>query len=301
MAAGRGQQPASVGRGLIARGSTARALERIPATTACSRIATENPDGDLPKIATTDLFLRGREMISQFRSVARSTHRDEDSPDPAIHQPRTGQSSWRATIARSGARLICTALVLGLAACSSKMPRPPAPSQVVAPPELRYRIGPLDTLTIVVWRNPELSTSVTVRPDGFIAMPLVADLRAAGREPDALAREIEQALVKYIRDPVVSVMVGGFQGLYADQIRIVGEAAKPQAVPYRRNMTLLDVMIQVGGITDFADGNAAVLVRGSEADKQYGVRLKDLLKRGDISANVVMLPGDIVIVPQSWF
>ncbi len=190
--------------------------------------------------------------------------------------------------------------MLALTGCSSTMPRPPAPALVEAP-ELRYRIGPLDSLTIVVWRNPELSSTVTVRPDGFVAMPLVADQRAAGLEPHQLAREIEQALVKYIRDPVVSVMVGGFQGLYADQIRIVGEASKPQAVPYRKNMTLLDVMIQVGGITDFADGNEAVLVRGSESDRQYRIRLKDLLRRGDISANVVMLPGDIVIVPQSWF
>ena len=153
----------------------------------------------------------------------------------------------------------------------------------------------------MVWRNPELSTQVTVRPDGYLSTPLVEDLLAAGKNPSDLAREVEQALAKVLRDPVVSVVVTGFQGVYADQIRIVGEAAKPQAVPYRQNMTVLDVMIQAGGLTDFADGNAAVLMRGAEGGKQYSVRLKDLLRRGDISANAAMMPGDIIIVPQSWF
>jgi polysaccharide export outer membrane protein len=124
---------------------------------------------------------------------------------------------------------------------------------------------------------------------------------AAGRSPVDLARDIEKALAKFIREPVVTVVVGGFQGIYPDQIRIVGEAAKPQSVPYRQQMTILDVMIAAGGLTDFADGNGAVLVRGSEGGKQYSVRLKDLLKRGDISANVAVKPGDIVIVPQSLF
>ena len=124
---------------------------------------------------------------------------------------------------------------------------------------------------------------------------------AAGRNPADLARELEKVLAKYIRDPVVTIVVSGFQGTFSEQIRIVGEAARPQAVPYRQNMTILDVMIQAGGLTDFADGNGAVLVRGAEGGKQYSVRLKDLLKRGDISANVGVKPGDIIIVPQSWF
>jgi polysaccharide export outer membrane protein len=188
----------------------------------------------------------------------------------------------------------------GLAGCAGSASHPSAP-RAVDVPNLRYRIGPLDTLNIVVWRNPELSMAVTVRPDGFISTPLVADLRAAGRDPAELSREVEQVLAKYIRDPVVSIVVTGFQGVYADQIRIVGEAAKPQSVPYRQDMTLLDVMIQVGGVTDFADGNGAVLIRGSERGAQYSIRLKDLLKRGDISANVAVMPGDIIIVPQSWF
>jgi polysaccharide biosynthesis/export protein len=197
--------------------------------------------------------------------------------------------------------LACAGAVLFLlSACGSTSNYPLAPATVDSP-DHRYRIGPLDSLNVVVWRNPELSGTVTVRPDGRISTPLVEDLVAAGRTSVDLARDIEKALAKYIRDPVVTVVVGGFQGTFAEQIRIVGEAARPQAVPYRQDMTVLDVMIQVGGLTDFADGNAAVLVRGSENGKQFRVRLRDLLKRGDISANVAMKPGDIVIVPQSWF
>lgn len=187
-----------------------------------------------------------------------------------------------------------------LAGCGSLGAYPAAPATVDAP-NLRYKIGPLDTLNVVVWRNPELSGPVTVRPDGFLSTPLVEDLQAAGKTPSELAREIEKALSKLIRDPVVSVVVSSFQGVYGDQIRVVGEAARPQAIPFRNQMTILDAMIQVGGLTDFADGNGAVLVRGAEGGKQYSIRLKDLLKRGDISANVQVRPGDIIIVPQSFF
>ena len=197
--------------------------------------------------------------------------------------------------------LICTAsLTFGLSGCGSTGNYPPAPANVSAP-EHGYLIGPLDTLSIVVWRNPELSTTVTVRPDGRISMPLVEDVTAAGLPPAELGRQLKQQLQRFIQDPSVSIVVTGFQGTFSEQIRIVGEAARPQSVPYRQDMTILDVMIQVGGLTDFADGNAAVLVRGREKGKQYSVRLKDLLKRGDISANVSMMPGDIVIVPQSLF
>ena len=198
-----------------------------------------------------------------------------------------------------GAALLALA-TLFLAGCSTLGSHPPAPASVQEQ-EHRYKIGPLDTLNIQVWRNPELSATVTVRPDGRISSPLVEDLVAAGKSPVELSREIEKALSRVIRDPAVTVIVSGFQGTFGEQIRIVGEAARPQAVPYRQNMTVLDVMIQVGGMTDFAAGNAAVLVRGAEGGKQYGIRLKDLLKRGDISANVGVRPGDIIIVPQSWF
>lgn len=201
--------------------------------------------------------------------------------------------------ARLLARIMTFAAMLVLVACSSTK-YPPAPVSA-ATSEYRYLIGPLDTVNIIVWRNPELSLSVPVRPDGFISTPLVEDLPAIGRNPTDLARDLEKALSKYSRDPVVTVVVTGFTGAASEQIRIVGEATRPQAIPYRQNMTLLDVMIQVGGLTDFADGNGAVLVRGKEKGKQYSVRIKDLIKRGDISANVDVRPGDVLIIPQGWF
>lgn len=191
-------------------------------------------------------------------------------------------------------------LLAVLAGCATGSPHPPAPLTVDAP-SLAYKIGPSDTLNIVVWRNPDVSSIVPVRPDGLISTPLVQDLQAAGRTPAELSRELERALAKYIRDPNVTVVVQKFQGVYAEQVRIVGEAAKPQAVAYRRNMTVLDVMIEAGGMTDYANGNAAVLIRSAEGSKQYRLRLKDLLGRGDISANVAVMPGDIILIPQSWF
>jgi polysaccharide export outer membrane protein len=177
---------------------------------------------------------------------------------------------------------------------------PPAP-QIAATPDYLYKIGPLDSVNVVVWRNPELTLSVPVRPDGKITAPLIEDLPALGKDPTTLARDIEKALSKYIRDPVVTVIVSSFNGPYPEQIRVVGEAQKPQALPYRQGMTVLDVMIAVGGLTDFADGNKASILRTSEGGRQYSVRLKDLVKRGDISANVDVKPGDILLVPQSWF
>lgn len=177
---------------------------------------------------------------------------------------------------------------------------PPAP-QAASSPDYRYLIGPGDTLNIVVWRNPELSTTVPVRPDGKIAAPLVEDLVAIGKDPTTLARDIEKALAKVIRDPVVTVVVTNFVGPYSEQIRVIGEAARPQVLPYRQKMTLLDVMIAVGGVTEFADGNGASILRTVEGNKQYSVRIKDLVKKGDVSANVEMRPGDVVIIPQSWF
>jgi polysaccharide biosynthesis/export protein len=177
---------------------------------------------------------------------------------------------------------------------------PPAPT-TAASTDYRYVIGPGDVLNIVVWRNPELSMTVQVRPDGKLASPLVDNLTAIGKDPATLAREIEGALGKYIRDPVVTVVVTQFVGPYSEQIRVVGEAARPQMLPYKQKMTLLDVMIAVGGMTDFADGNRASILRTSEGSRQYGVRIKDLIKRGDLAANVEMKPGDILIIPQGWF
>lgn len=184
-----------------------------------------------------------------------------------------------------------------LGACSSYPPAPPSASS----PDYNYIVGPGDTVNIVVWRNPELSMSVPVRPDGKITAPLVEDLPAIGKDSTTLARDMEAALGKFIRDPVVTVIVTAFVGPYSEQIRVVGEAAKPQTLAYKQKMTLLDVMIAVGGVTDFADGNGATLLRTTEGNKQYGVRVNDLIKRGDVSANVEMKPGDVLIVPRSWF
>ncbi len=177
---------------------------------------------------------------------------------------------------------------------------PPAPL-VAATPGYNYLVGPGDTLSITVWRNPELSLTVPVRPDGKLSTPLVDELLVQGKTTVEIARDIEKSLSKLVRDPVVTVIVTNFVGPYSEQIRVVGEAAKPQALPYKQKMTLLDVMIAVGGITDFADGNRASITRTSEGDKRYSVRLKDLLKRGDTSANVEMKPGDILTIPQGWF
>jgi polysaccharide export outer membrane protein len=185
-----------------------------------------------------------------------------------------------------------------VAGCASPS-YPPAP-EIAASPDYLYKIGPLDSVNVTVWRNPELSMSVTVRPDGKITGPLFEDLPAIGKDPTTLARDIEKVLSKYVRDPVVTVIVGNFVGPYPEQIRVVGEAAKPQSLPYRQGMTLLDLMIIVG-LTDFADGNKATIIRTSEGGQQYSVRLRDLVKRGDISANADVKPGDILLIPQSWF
>jgi len=187
-----------------------------------------------------------------------------------------------------------------LAACASGGGHPPAPL-TSATQDYSYIIGPGDSLNIIVWRNPELSMSVPVRPDGKVSAPLVDELMAQGKTSLEMARDVEKQLGKYVRDPVVTVIITGFVGPYSEQIRVVGEAAKPQALPYKLKMTLLDVMIAVGGLTDFAAGNDATILRTAEGNKQYAVRLRDLIRRGDVSANVEMKPGDILIIPQSFF
>lgn len=198
----------------------------------------------------------------------------------------------------AAAIVLAAAVLLGITGCAST--HPPAPASAGGG-EYNYVVGPGDVVNIIVWRNPELSMSVPVRPDGKITAPLIEDIDVSGKDASTIARVMEKALEKYIRDPVVTVVVTNFIGPYSEQIRIVGEAAKPQVLSYRQKMTLLDVMIAVGGVTDFADGNRATILRTAEGNKQYGVRLKDLLKRGDVSANVEMRPGDVVIIPQSWF
>lgn len=192
-----------------------------------------------------------------------------------------------------------------LAACAgSDQTLPPAPAEVSIPVDEvpLYVIGPLDNLDVFVWGNPELSSGAQVRPDGRVTLPIVEDLAAAGKTPTQLARDIEVALGRFVVDPIVSVSVSGFVGPFEQQVRIVGEATEPQAIPYRANMTILDVMIEVQGLTEFADGNRTKLVR-VEAGQQvaYAVRLSDLLQDGDITANVSVHPGDIIIIPEAWF
>lgn len=195
---------------------------------------------------------------------------------------------------------LMAAMVL-ISACSRHENLPAAP--FVPPdegPGPNYLIGPGDGLSIHVWRNPELSVGVTVRPDGRLSMPLVEDLPATGKTPSELARDIEEQLGVYITQPIVTVVVQSFFGPFSQQVRVVGEAASPQAIPYRANMTLLDVMIQVGGLTEFAAGNRATLVRFEDGEqKEYGLKIESLLKDGKISANVKILPGDVLIIPES--
>lgn len=165
-----------------------------------------------------------------------------------------------------------------------------------------YLIGPGDSIQVFVWRNPDLSTGVRVRPDGRISVPLIEDLSVTNKSPTSVAREIETLLAEYVHDPKVTVIMQDFVGPFDRQIRVVGEAARPQAIPFRRGMTVLDVLIASGGLTEFAAGNRALIVRTEETGRRhYRVRLNDLMDDGDMSANVRMAPGDVLLIPQSWF
>jgi len=199
-----------------------------------------------------------------------------------------------------------TALVLGLmltlSACGVT-PHPPLTADQINPlQDFDYIIGPGDEIEIFVWGNEELSTSVDVRPDGKITTRLVEDIVASGKTPTVLARDIEKAYSEYVRSAVVSVIVQEFSSIPSQQIRVVGEAASPLNIPFSKHMTLLDLMIEVGGLTDYADGNRAILIRYFNGKQEsYTLRLDDMLEDGDISANLALYPGDIVIIPESWF
>jgi len=209
-------------------------------------------------------------------------------------------SCWRAGMA--------LALCAAAAGCSTQQPAgtlPPVSGALEAEtlPE-NYIIGPLDQLQIFVWRNPELSTNVAVRPDGRITIPLISDLPAAGKTPTQLADDIKARLAEFINTPVVQVIVGSFSGPLSQQVRVVGAATRPQAIPYRANMTLLDVMIATGGLTEFAAGNRARLIRTDKATgarQEFALQISRLLKDGDSSANVRIEPGDVIIIPESVF
>jgi len=166
----------------------------------------------------------------------------------------------------------------------------------------KYLIGAGDVVNIFVWRNPEVSGTFIVRPDGMITTSLVEDIPVSGKTPTELARSIEEILGTYLRDPVVTVTDNNFVGPFSEQIRVIGEAAEPQAINYTQYMTLLDVMIRVGGLTEFANGNSATLVRIENGkQKQYEIYIEDLIKNGKIEANVDVLPGDIIVIPETWF
>ncbi len=200
-------------------------------------------------------------------------------------------------IARAGVVLAIAAL----AGCSSTPAYPPAPTQT-GNVNWNYLVGPGDSVQVFVWRNPEVSGTFPVRPDGKMTMNLIEDLQASGKTPTQLARDIEKTLSKYIQEPIVTVIVSGGVGPFDQQIRVVGEAAKPQALNYREKMSLIDLMISVDGLTNFAAGNKAYILRTTEGKQsRLGVRLEDLLKGGDISANVDMRPGDVLVVPESLF
>jgi polysaccharide export outer membrane protein len=189
-----------------------------------------------------------------------------------------------------------------LSSCSTAPLFPPAPAKTADHADWHYLLGPGDSVSVFVWGNPEVSGSFPIRPDGMMTMNLVEDLPASGKSPTQLAREIEKRLARYIQDPVVTVIVASGVGPYSQQIRVIGQAAKPQALNYRKDISLIDVMIAVGGLTDFASGNRASILRIIDGKpQQFTVRLEDLIKGGDVSANVEMRPGDVLVIPESWF
>lgn len=195
--------------------------------------------------------------------------------------------------------MFCIVLLLG--GCAGKQPMLQEVGDYAAEAPL-YLIGPGDNVNVFVWGNADLSATVPVRPDGKITTPLVEDIQASGKTPTELAREMEKHLAKYIKNPIVTVYVAGFVGRYTEQIRVIGQAAKPQSLPFNDGMTVLDVVIASGGLTEFAAGNRTTIVRTVNGEqKQFRARLDDLVNGGDISANVSLMPGDIIIIPEAWF
>ena len=196
-------------------------------------------------------------------------------------------------------------MLSGCAGSSSGPQLPPASFVAMQEgPGEDYIIGPLDELTIFVWRNPELGAKVQVRPDGRITTPLITDMPAVGKTPKMLADDITLQLSQYIQDPLVSVIVNKFAGTFSQQVRVIGATGKPASLPYRANMTLLDAMIAVGGLSEYAAGNRAKLIRFDKetgTQKEYSLRLGDLLRKGESKANVMLMPGDVIIIPESQF
>jgi polysaccharide export outer membrane protein len=214
-------------------------------------------------------------------------------------------------LSRPTLALCLPALFLGLAGCATvpaqrELAGPvqgvaavETPTDEVAPD---YLIGPYDQLQVFVWRAEELSTKVTVRPDGRISTPLVEDMLAAGKTPTELADDLEASLAQYVKTPEVTIIVDQFSSTFDQQVRVLGEAQQPRAIPYQAGMTVLDVMLEVGGLTEFAAGNRAKLIRGrGEDEATFRLRLNDLMRRGDVSANITVRPGDVILIPESRF
>ncbi|MDU0356383.1 polysaccharide export protein [Paraglaciecola aquimarina] len=197
-------------------------------------------------------------------------------------------------------------LILLATGCSNNSGKLPSAttytSNTTSVADYQYLIGPGDNLSIFVWRNPDLSGSFIVRPDGMVTTSLVEDLVVSGKTPTNLAREIEEELGKYINSPRVTVSVNNFLGPLSEQVRVIGEATTPSAINYTEKMTLLDLMISVGGLTEFASGNDAKLIRMVDGKQTtYELQIDDLIKEGDIEQNIDMLPGDIIIIPEAWY
>jgi len=220
-----------------------------------------------------------------------------------VDQMRSQRTITALSLAVLTASTVLSGCSTGTTGAGAELPPAAFVSNIEGPGE-EYVIGPLDELTIFVWRNPELGAKVQVRPDGRITTPLITDMPAVGKTPAMLADDIKIQLSQYIESPIVSVIVNNFSGTYSQQIRIVGATEKPASLPYRANMTLLDAMIAVGGLSEYAAGNRARLVRYERAtgsQKEFKVRIGDLLKRGDSAANVRLAPGDVIIIPESMF
>lgn len=208
---------------------------------------------------------------------------------PKLKNPLSGMGRWL---------LALPVLALTLSGCTDI----PAPYNEPVEANLMYIIGPGDSVGVYVFRNPELSTGAVVRPDGRMSLPLVPDIIASGKTPAELAKDLEARLKEYVKEPLVSVIVNGFAGPPSRAIRVIGEASNPVSIPYKDQMTLLDVMIATGGITRYAAGNRAVIIRRYGGPRQtIRVRLSDLIRDGDIDQNVAMAPGDTLIIPQSFF
>jgi polysaccharide export outer membrane protein len=220
----------------------------------------------------------------------------------ALHLTAFRLAAFRLAAFRPKAfRVAALLLPLAVAACQA----PPAETTVTAAaPQATpdYVIGPGDALSVFVFRSPELSMEVPVRPDGRISLPLVEDIEAAGRTPVQLSRQIEQRLKEFVREPNVTVIVRGFVGPASRQVRIVGEAAQPRAIAFREGMTVLDALIEAGGLTRYASGNSARLIRReSTTQETIPLRLNDLLRTGDAAQDIALRPGDTIVIPQGWF